>query len=466
MSTRHEPRRAVPSVGSLLEDEEVRATGADLGEPGLKKAIRDGVDRVRAEIDGGVELDPEAIRRRILETVRLYAGVLGGGSIRRVINATGVVLHTNLGRAPLGAAATRSLVEGAAGYNVVEMNLEDGRRGRRFEGLEAALCEATGSDAALVVNNNAAAVLLAVSSLVERRREVLVSRGELVEIGGSFRVPDVVAAGGAVLREVGTTNRTHLEDYEAAIGPDTAAILVVNPSNFHVSGFTARPDFGDLLTLAHGHGVPVVEDQGSGYLADPADVGLPARRTVGMAIAKGADLVTFSGDKILGGPQAGIVVGSEARVNAMRKHPLARAIRADRLTATALEATIRTYLDGRWRDLPVMQMLTATPVELSRRAQSLADELASLDLPIDVGTGPGHSAVGGGAFPEVELPTTLVLLALAGGDAQDWARRLRLRPVPVVTRVRDGQLCVDPRTLLPGDTEEVVSAIAQTAEKA
>jgi len=394
-----------------------------------------------------------------------------GGVARRVVNATGVVLHTNLGRAPLGEDAARALTEVAGVYSAVEIDLVSARRGRRAEGVERLLRLATGAEAALAVNNNAGAVLLVVSALA-RGKEVIVSRGELVEIGGSFRIPDVMGWGGARLREVGTTNRTHLADYQAAIGPETAAIMVVHPSNFHITGFVGRPDLAEIAALSRAHDLLLVEDQGSGYLVDPRQLGLPERHTVRQSLEMGADLVTFSGDKILGGPQAGVIAGRERWIRELRADPLTRALRIDRLTIAALETTLRAYLNDSWRGLPVPTMLAATAADLARRAEGLRERLLQELGAADSGAGDAlrvdtvesDSRVGGGAFPEASLPTTCVRLRMGSGarpgSVAALGQAMRLRAVPVVARLSDDALLLDPRTLLEGDEAEVVAAVA------
>lgn len=448
-----DPRAAVPAVGRLLEDREVRSAAEGLSRPELCRILRETVDGLRAEVEAGASVDGRA---RVLARVHEARAVRAGGVARAVVNGTGVVLHTNLGRAPLGSDAGARV---SAGYSVVEMDLATGRRGRRAEGVERSLELVTGAEAALAVNNNAAAVLLTLRALCSGG-EVIVSRGELVEIGGSFRIPDVMVSGGARLREVGTTNRTHLRDYEQAIGPETRAIMVVHPSNYCVEGFTAQPQLTELAELSRAHGVPLIEDQGSGYLVDPTRVGLPTRTTVEQALQAGVDLVTFSGDKILGGPQAGLVVGRRELVDRMRRDPMMRALRLDRFTISALEATLRHYLDDSWLSLPVMKMLAADPDILSRRAEGLRERLAALSG-WSASVVPGFSAVGGGAFPEARLPTHLVRLRRADSSTEELARAFRLRPLPVILRVADDALLIDPRTLLSGDEECVVEAAAE-----
>ncbi|HWV85784.1 MAG TPA: L-seryl-tRNA(Sec) selenium transferase [Capillimicrobium sp.] len=375
-------------------------------------------------------------------------------SLRRVINATGVVVHTNLGRAPLAPAARAAVHGAAAGYANLELDLAAGTRGSRHDHVEALLCELTGAEAAIAVNNCAAATLLAVAALAgpvdpAAPPEVVVSRGQLIEIGGAFRIPDVVAQAGARLVEVGTTNRTRLDDYRAAIGPATAAILRAHPSNFRTVGFVAAVEIEELTGL----GVPVIDDVGSGVLAD--DLALladepPVRRSV----KAGAALVAFSGDKLLGGPQAGLLVGRREAIDACRRHPLARAVRIDKLSLAALEATLRLYRDPEHavREIPVLAMLTADPGELERRAREIAQAVGGR-----VVTAAGR--VGGGALPLLELSGPVVALDAGERGPDALAAALRAADPPVLARIRDDAVLLDPRTVAPDETSALVAAV-------
>jgi L-seryl-tRNA(Ser) seleniumtransferase len=369
-----------------------------------------------------------------------------------------VVLHTNLGRAPLARAAIDAVAAVAQGYSALEYDLASGGRGHRGDHCAPLLAELTGAPAALVVNNAAAALVLALNAHAAGR-EVLISRGELIEIGGSFRIPDILEKSGAVLREVGTTNRTHLGDYRGALGPATGAVLTVHRSNFELQGFTASPSPGDLAGLAHQHGVPYVYDIGSGLLADLSPWGLTTEPGIRAAVASGADLVLFSGDKLLGGPQAGCLVGAEAAVAACRANPFARAARADKLTLAALEATLTLYRDPETarREIPVLRMLTE-PIEV---VSARAGRLASL-LPGSVTARvlPGEAAVGGGAFPGAVLPTALVALEPGPEGADALAARLRHGSPPVIARIAEGQVLLDPRTLPDSSLPTVAAAVA------
>ncbi|HHO52198.1 MAG TPA: L-seryl-tRNA(Sec) selenium transferase [Deltaproteobacteria bacterium] len=430
--------RALPKIDRL-----VRALG-DVPHGVAVAAARQVVSDARERVLGGREAGaaPELERR-----ARARAALLQEGRLRAVINATGVVVHTNLGRAPWPASA-RAAVSRAAGYCDLELELDSGHRGGRLRGLTAQLRELTGAEDALVVNNCAAAVLLGLTALA-RGREVIVSRGELVEIGGSFRVPDVIASGGASLREVGTTNRTRVADFEAAIGPETAVLLRVHPSNFRIVGFTEGPDRAELVALGHERGLVVLEDLGSGSLD-----GALGEPSVLDALAAGVDLVFFSGDKLLGGPQAGIVAGRHDTVQQLRRHPLYRALRVDKVILAALEATLGDHLCGRIP--PVLQMIHAPGQLLEARAQQLAGALALLGVDAEVIEDVGY--VGGGALPGQGLPGSVVRIEPPSPDR--IARTLRLGQPPVVVRVVRGGLQLDPRTVAPEQLQPLAERVA------
>ena len=384
--------------------------------------------------------------------------------MRRVINATGVIIHTNLGRAPLARAAAERVARLAAGYTNLEYDLERGERGRRDVHAERLLCRLTGAEAAVVVNNNAAATLLVLAAIASGR-EVIISRGELVEIGGGFRVPDVLAQSGAVLREVGTTNRTRAADYAAAIGDRTALILRVHPSNFRIEGFTERPSVAELVDLGRRFNLPVAEDLGSGYLG-PAHLSafvegrsgaLDDEPIVSHSVAAGVDVVMFSGDKLLGGPQAGIIAGREALVARIRTHPLMRALRVDKLTYAALEATLEEFAAGRAQTtVPVATMLAMSIEEIGRRAELLAEALSSRGIRANVVD--GESTIGGGSAPGTALPTRLLAVEHATLGAHDLERLLRRQPLPIVARIEDDRVVLDLRTVDPQDDTLVLSA--------
>ena len=425
--------RDLPSVDELAADERLASTGPRVL---VIAAVRSALARAREEIQAGA--DPGDLVGRV--EVELAAA--RGPRLRRAINATGVIVHTNLGRAPLAQEALERVTAVARGYSNLEYDLGAGGRGSRQDHVAPILRRLTGAEAALVVNNNAAAVLLGLAALAEGR-EVLVSRGELIEIGDGFRIPDVLARSGAHLHEVGTTNRTRAADYERAIGPETALLLRVHQSNFRVVGFTEQPRLAELVRVGRAHGIPVVDDLGSGVLVELEDE--PSARD---ALAAGADLVCFSGDKLLGGPQAGIVVGRGELVERLRRHPLQRALRADKLTLAALEATLALYLDPERaaREIPVLRML-AEPAEAVRaRAERLAG-LVGGDVEQTVGR------VGGGALPLAEMPS------FACSVEEELAARLREADPPVVALVRDGRCLLDCRTIAAAEVEEVARAV-------
>jgi L-seryl-tRNA(Ser) seleniumtransferase len=380
----------------------------------------------------------------------------------RVINATGVVLHTNLGRAPLSEPARRAIAEAAAGYLALEYDVAEGRRSHRALGVEAWLTRLTGAEAAMVVNNGAAALLLAISALAQGRK-VVVSRGELVEIGGSFRLPAILAKAGATLVEVGTTNRTRLDDYRRALTPEVALILRVHPSNFRVVGFTERPERAELAALAREAKVPFVEDVGSGALFDTRTMGLEHEPTVLESLNGGADLVTFSGDKLLGGPQAGLVVGRREWIAALKRDPLARALRIDKLTVAALEATLAAYVDDeRARtEIPALALLGATTDAIQAQAERLRDAFASMKNGLVATLVPQASEVGGGALPGASLPTVAVALEAQGRSASELERLLRLGRPPIIARIQDDRVLLDARTLLMEDPAEIARIVGE-----
>ena len=418
-------------MDKLLADERLAAEPHELA----VAAARTVLDRARAEIRAGREPGPlvDAVLAEVAHSRR--------PSLRRVLNATGVLVHTNLGRAPLAEAALARVAEVGAGYSNLEYDVERGERGSRQDHLAELLGRLTGAEAALVVNNNAAAVLLALAALAEGR-EVVVSRGELIEIGDGFRIPDVLARSGARLVEVGTTNRTRVEDYEAAIGSETAGLLRVHQSNFRVVGFTERPSLHSLGAVAKRAGLWLIDDLGSGALTAIGDEPTPAE-----SLRAGADLVSFSGDKLLGGPQAGIVVGRAELVEKLRRHPLQRALRADKLTLAALEGTLALALDAETRgEIPILRMLEEPLESVRARAQHLA-ELVGGEVEETV------ARAGGGALPLAELPSA------ACAVEEELAAPLRLGDPPVIGIVRDGRLLLDCRTLTEADIDEVAAAV-------
>jgi L-seryl-tRNA(Ser) seleniumtransferase len=436
--TQLQPAVALPAVGTLINQEPYAALAARYGRNSVVAAIR---DQVEAERNGEPAADADRVGR-VEERLQLATAP----RLRRVINATGVILHTNLGRAPLSRAAVDALAT-AAHYSNLELDLEAGKRGERADLLAGLLGTLFEAEAAHVVNNNAAAILLALTALC-KGREVIVSRGQLVEIGGSFRMPDVMRLSGARMVEVGTTNRTRAADYEQAIGERTAAILRVHTSNYRVSGFTESASLDELAAVAHARKILLIDDLGSGAMEAIAD-----EPTIAGSV-RACDVVTFSGDKLLGGPQAGIILGRSEVVRKLAKHPLARAVRIDKLTLAALEATLRQRLSGRSDEVPVERMLKLPVADVRRRAAMWSVKLD--ERGVGVRLVDGESAVGGGSLPGHGLPT--VLLALAGPASRLSAALRHGRP-PVIARIEDGACCLDPRTVLKGEDEELLDAV-------
>ncbi|WP_129631494.1 L-seryl-tRNA(Sec) selenium transferase [Candidatus Oscillochloris fontis] len=440
--------RDIPSVDRLLTA--LVAVVPDLPHALLRATAREEVDRLRVQMRQG-ERPAVPLRDYLIQRVlsRLDADLRP--TLRPVINASGVIIQTNLGRAPLSRAALEAMQRVGAGYSNLEYDLDAGSRGSRTVHLEALLCRITGAEAALAVNNNAAAIYLVLSALA-LGREVIVSRGQAVEIGGGFRIPDVLRQSGAHLVEVGTTNRTYLRDYAAAITERTGLLLRVHTSNFRVIGFTHETSLAELATLSQERGLPLVDDLGSGTLLPTAAYGLFPEPTVQESVAAGADLVTFSGDKLLGGPQAGLIVGRRSLVEQLKHHPLARALRVDKTTIAGMEATLLSYLHGRAiHEIPVWRMI-ATPLnELEQRAEALVGQLGNAASRVEC-----VSTVGGGSLPGATLPS--VGLVLHGGDAA-LSRRLRLGEPALVARLTDGHLVCDLRTVLPEQDADLVQAV-------
>jgi L-seryl-tRNA(Ser) seleniumtransferase len=438
-------RSKLPSVSSLLESKGVRALLEQAPRSVVVDAIRSTVDLARngSAPNGDAEW---------LSAITNAVALSQRSSLRRVINATGVVLHTNLGRAPLANAAIQAIAMTAGGYANLEYDVEHGARGSRYDHCTALLCELTGAGGALVVNNNAAALVLALNTLANGR-EVVISRGELVEIGGSFRVPDIMERSGASLHEVGTTNRTHAADYTGAIGDKTGALLKVHRSNFAMEGFVAEVDARDLAKLARDRTLPLIHDMGSGLMIPLDSIGLTGEPTASEMIRAGAHVVTMSGDKLLGGPQAGIVVGDADLVKRMRSNPLLRALRVDKLTLAALEATLMLYREPARAmvEIPTLRMLGAPVVELRRRAEALSKKIRGAEVVS------ADASVGGGTFPAALIPSVALSFR---GDAKRLEPRLRLGNPAVIARVADDCVLLDLRTVSPDDDDTLASAIS------
>ena len=443
--------RNLPSVDHLLHNDTADDLITIYGRPLTIRAIRHQLETARAAIRDGA---PPPADDDLLDGVRAILTNWMTPSLRPVINATGVIIHTNLGRAPLSRASYLAMLAVAEGYSSLEYNLPRGKRGTRQKHAEELLIRITDAEAGLVVNNNAAAVLLTLTALA-RRKEVLISRSQLVEIGGGFRIPDIMKQSGAKLVEVGTTNRTHLHDFESAIHERTGLILRVHHSNFKIIGFTTEPSLEELVELGNRHDVPVVDDIGSGALLDTAQYGLGHEPMVQESLQSGALLVAFSGDKLLGGPQAGIIVGQKRLVDRLRRHPLARAIRSDKLCLTALIVTLTHYLkDEALKEIPVWQMIAA-PTELLRiRAEAWATELGQGEVI------QGRSTVGGGSLPEETLLTWLLTLKINHPNA--FTSRLRLNNPPVIARIENDRVVLDPRTVMVWQDESLLRVLKET----
>ncbi len=448
--------RQLPSVDRLLGHSEVNPLIAKVGHKTAVRFARELLDEARAAIQRG---EPPPTFENLAHILAERLRVAARPSLRPVINATGVIIHTNLGRAPLSDAARAAVDAVSTGYSNLEYNLEAGRRGSRYVHAIALLRDITGAEDALVVNNNAGAVFLVLRALAQDR-EVVISRGQLVEIGGGFRIPDILAESGAILREVGTTNRTHLHDYERALSEHTALVLRVHQSNFRQIGFVAQPSLVDLVTLARDHGLLVVDDLGSGTFLDTRAFGLAYEPRVQDSLAAGADLVTFSGDKLLGGPQAGIIVGRAEYVERLRRHPLARALRVDKMTLAALEATLSAYRrNTATLEIPVWRMIAAPPDTLHKRAEQWAARLQKAGIPATVEK--SASAVGGGSLPGETLPTWAVVLRPR--NATRMAAMLRAWEPPIIARVEEDAVWLDPRTVLPEQDEALLEGVLHAA---
>lgn len=457
----HELLRRIPQVDELLRQPALQQAAEKWGRDVALAAARGGIEKLRAAILQGEEADvaPGAVAQDCVRA--LERGQCA--SLRPVVNATGVVLHTNLGRAPLCAQAVEAVEQAARGYSTLEYDAAQGRRGSRYSHVDGLICALLGCEGAMVVNNNAAAVLLALSTMV-RGREAVVSRGELVEIGGSFRVPEIMEMSGGILREVGTTNKTHADDYERAITEGTAALLKVHTSNYRIVGFSEEVPAAEMADIAHRHGIPLIYDLGSGALCEGGRLDLGDEPTVRQAMASGADVVCFSGDKLLGGPQAGIIAGKKQYIDQMKKNPLTRAFRIDKMTLAALEATLRVYQDGErpYREIPILRMLAQGESELRQKAGDIAAALWEGGVQCEVRAEEGQ--VGGGSVPTHMLPTFCIAVTDGRLSPAALDARLRGRDVPVVGRIAHETYLMDVRTLLEGDEQILITAVKEVFE--
>ena len=449
----------IPGVDRVLNERAIQTLSKRCGTSVLTDMIRQAIDRVRGMMRDGEAVDAsrEVLTEWIVADVQSQLADSLAPNLRRVVNATGVILHTNLGRAPLPDVAVKHIVDIAGSYSNLELDLETGQRGSRTTLVEKLLCELTGAEAAAIANNNAAAVLLTLNTLAGGK-EAIVSRGQLVEIGGSFRIPDIMARSGAQLVEVGTTNRTHLSDYEAALTENTGVMLAVHPSNYKVMGFTSEVALEDIVVLGRRRGVPVAHDLGGGVLVNLRDYGLPYEPLVSDSISAGADVVMFSGDKVLGGPQCGIIVGKQNVVEQIRKNPLMRALRCGKLTYAALEATLKLFLNPEvlTREHPTLRMLTEPVTTLEQRGRRLLQMIGELEG-FTCELVDSHAQTGSGALPLENIPS--VAVAIFDGDILSLSNRLRRHDPPVICYVRDNRLFLDLRTIRDGEVSIVGDAV-------
>jgi L-seryl-tRNA(Ser) seleniumtransferase len=460
--------RKMPSVDALLKLAEFEAPAADFGHRMVTDAVREAVAEVRQQLMAGPvgDVTEEAISARVVTVAKARLEAAARPYFRRVVNATGIVLHTGLGRAVLAQAALRQIRDELGGYSLLQLSPETGKRSRRDERIEWLLQRLTGAEAATVVNNNAAATAIVLNT-VAKDREVIVSRGQLVEIGGSFRLPDVMAFSGARLVEVGTTNKTHPRDYENAITENTAAILRVHPSNYKIQGFSSEVPLDVLVDIAHRHHLTMIDDVGAGALVDFSQFGFAPEPTLPDSVRQGADLVTSSADKLIGASQGGIVLGRKPLIDAVRKNQFARIVRVGKLTLAALEATLRLFLDESiaLREVPTLAMLRRSDEEIRQRAERLAGVLRDKVGGARISTTGGFSQMGSGSLPLQNLATTLVAIEPEKGGAESLAQRLRLGETPVFTRIQNDRVLLDPRTLQDGDDAIIVQAVAVALSK-
>ncbi len=454
--------RDIPSVDRVLQHEQVRALLETYPRDAVRGRVQEALQRLRGLIQNG-ELSAQSLQREFEEIPLRLARRLGRDfepSLRRIVNATGIIIHTNAGRAPLSPRVAQAVAEIASGYSNLELDIDTGRRGHRDQHLEARLCRLLDCRAATVCNNNAAAVFLILNTFA-RGRNVIVSRGELVEIGGSFRVPDIMNSSGAELREVGTTNRTRISDYRRAIDEQTGLILKVHPSNYRIVGFSESPSLAELVELSRETGVPTVHDVGSGLLFPSNLAGLASEPSVADSLRAGIDLVCFSGDKLLGGPQSGIVAGNQAMIGDLRQNPMMRALRVDKMCYAALDRTLLEIEKGCPDAVPVAAMLATTLEETALRAQALVER--AREFGFDAETVDGHSLAGGGSAPEERIPTRLAALRFPTLSTVELERSLRAADPPILCRIEEDRLLLDPRTVLPGEEALIVKALERVS---
>jgi L-seryl-tRNA(Ser) seleniumtransferase len=454
------PFRSLPAVNDVLDAPVLKALAGEHAHELIVAEVRQELAALRGRLGQGEAVDGVAGAQEVAARVAERIGREQRAKLRPVINATGIILHTNLGRAPVAEEAAQAAYEAARGYLNLELDLETGKRSSRQLAIREWVCRLTGAESATAVNNNAAATVITLRALCQGK-EAIVSRGQLIEIGGSFRIPEIMAVSGAVLREVGTTNITRLADYERAIGPRTGALMQVHSSNYRISGFTKSVPLADLAALGHKHGITVIDDIGSGALLDFARFGFKGEPVARESIAAGADLVLFSGDKLLGGPQAGIIAGRKEFIQKIEKDPLMRAFRLDKMTLAALEATLRLYLNEEraLREVPGLRMLSAGHAELRRRAEELAAALRGLEGVARAEATEDVAYVGGGSLPDQAMKTWVVEVEARGISDTGLAQRLRTGSPAVMGRLRDGRLVLDVRTVFPRQEQALVEAL-------
>jgi L-seryl-tRNA(Ser) seleniumtransferase len=459
--------RSLPSVDLILKAAEIQSAGQGVSIEIVTRIVREVKERVRAKIIKGEykEIDKEAITR---EMVRETAGALEELKrpfYQKVINASGIILHTALGRAVLAPEALAEIREELAGYSRLQVGLGTGQRSRRDEGVESLLRLLTGAEAATVVNNNAAATALVLNTIANGK-EVIVSRGQLVEIGGEFRLPDVMAFSGAKMVEVGTTNKTHARDYERAITENTAALLRVHPSNYKIQGFTSEVPLQEMVRIAHSRGIVLIDDVGAGSLVDMSQFGFDAETTLQQSVAAGSDLITSSADKLIGASQGGIILGRADLVAAIRKNQFNRIVRIGKLTFAALEATLRLFLDLNLAQqrVPTLQMILRKPEDLKSAADAIVLRLNNAQIKAEISASPGFSQTGSGSLPTQNLPTTVITIVPKSMSAQDLSGKLRQDKPPIIARIQNEQVLVDPRTLLKGEDIALVEALNRILE--
>ncbi len=458
----------LPKIDELIGFLEKKNIRAKASHDIVRDVCRDAVQKMRETILAANDKELSRIsveHAAVVGSVEAAIEDLHRYRLRRIVNATGVILHTNLGRAPLCSEAVERIADVGRGYSNLEFNLEKGERGLRYDHVSGLLCRLTGAEDALIVNNNAAAVLLVLNTLADRK-EAIVSRGELIEIGGEFRIPEVMSKSNTVLREVGTTNRTRLSDYEKAMGPETGVILKVHTSNYRIVGFTEEVDLLSLVALGKHAGVPVFDDLGSGCLVDLSPYGLQHEPTVREVLETGVDVVTFSGDKLLGGPQAGLIVGRKDVIARIKKNPLNRALRIDKFTLAALEATLMNYLtdEGALQNLRALRALTEPPADVKKRARKLLGKLKRADIPtLHYELRDDHSAAGGGSLPTQEIPSVVLAVKSATKTPSRLEAKLRGAPVPVIARVNEHEILIDLRTVAEEEFKFIADGLAFAA---